>query len=133
MFFRPRQLCPRANNTHNLLNTRLDGPRSRSVRSREETGVFFGDRSVLKITNYNSDNTDVPGTIILYGAGKLTLTIACGVTPIHSAHVFGWTRLKDTNTCYAESVGAMMFWDVSPSVFYTRIVHIHMHNKWVII
>jgi len=32
-------------------------------------------------------------------ADKLTLTIAFGVTPLCSAHVFGWTRSKDTTTC----------------------------------
>jgi len=81
----------------------------------------------------NSDKTDVPGTRALYGTGKLTLTIVLGVTPIHSAHVFGWTRSKDTTTCYAEPVSKMMFWDVSPPVLYTRIMHIHMHNPLVII
>ena len=131
MFFRLRQLCTRTKNTHNILNTRLDGSRSRAVRSAEETSVLFGDRSVLEISNYNSEKkkTAVPDTRILYGAGKLTLTIVCGVTPLHSAHVFGWTRSKDTNTCYAEPVCAMMFWDVSPSVLYARIARIHMHNK----
>ena len=130
MFFRLRQLCTRTKNTPNILNTRLEGPRSRSVRSGEETNVLFGDRSVLEISNYNSEKkTAVPGTRILYGAGKLKLTIVCGVTPIHSAYVFGWTRSKVTNTCYAEPVSTMMFCDVSPSVLYTCVVHNHMHNK----
>lgn len=63
----------------------------------------------------------------LHGAGKLTLTIAFGVTPLHSAHDFGWTRSKEANTCYAEPRSAMMFRDVSPSVRLIYTYHAYTH------
>jgi hypothetical protein len=111
----------------NLLNTGFGWPRSRSVFSGEQTSVLFDGRSVLKSTNYSSDKNDVPGTRTLHGAGKMTLTIAFGVTPLHSAHVFWRTRSKDATTCYAEQVSALGCQSVR--LIYTY--HAYPHAKYI--